>query len=129
MKLAKPIGIAMVVIAAQVCAFSAEVAVLRNGFEIRFERKEQTGTTTRLYMRDGSVEIATSEIASFEHEDTPDIPVSAPGATAVNAPAPASTLAPSAAPGAAPAPVTTAAPKALPAASRITLTPAELDLL
>jgi soluble lytic murein transglycosylase-like protein len=130
MKLVKPIGIVLVVLAAQVCAFSAEVAVLRNGFEIRFDRKEQKGATTRLYTREGYLDIATSEIASFEHEDTPDVPVSAPATAVAAAPTTAGSVA-SLAPTAAPptAPVALAAPKVLPAANRIALTPAELDLL
>jgi Transglycosylase SLT domain len=115
MKLAKPIGIGLVVLAAQLCAFSAEVAVLRNGFSIRFERKQQTGDVTRLYTSGGYLDIATSEIASFEHEDTPELPVTEPGAMA--APAPIAS-----APGVAPQPAPVAT-------KRIVLTPAELDEL
>jgi len=58
-------------------ALSAEVAVLRNGFTIRCERKKQTGSITRLYTRGGFVDVPTAEIASFEPDDTPD-PESAP---------------------------------------------------
>src|SRR5262245_54565797 len=63
--------IALVLLAAQVPALSAEVAVLRNGFSLSFERKEQIGNVTRLYTKTGFVEVATSEIASFEQDDTP----------------------------------------------------------
>jgi len=130
MKLTKPIGILLVVLASQICAFSAEKAVLRNGFEIRFDRKEQKGATTRLYTREGYLDVATSEIASFEHEDIPEIPAPAPATAIPAAPAPA-TLAPSVTPVAATAttPVASVAAKVVPAANRITLTPAELDLL
>jgi soluble lytic murein transglycosylase-like protein len=82
MKLSRPIRIALVLLAAQIPAFSAEVAVLRNGFSIRFERKEQAGEVTRLYMRGGFLDVATSEIASFEHDDTPE--ATTPAAEAPN---------------------------------------------
>jgi hypothetical protein len=39
----------MVLLAAQLSAYCAEKAVLRNGFTIRFERKEQTGDVIRLF--------------------------------------------------------------------------------
>jgi len=129
MKLAKPIAILLVVLATQLCAFSAEVAVLRNGFSIRFERKQQKGDVTRLYTPEGYLDIATSEIASFEHEDTPDVPAPVPSGSGAAVPIAAPTPAIAAAPASVPAPAPAAAAKAVPAASRITLTPAELDLL
>jgi hypothetical protein len=49
--------------------FGGEVAVLRNGFSIRHERREVVGDTTRLYMTaDGSsfVDVPTAEIEHFE---------------------------------------------------------------
>jgi hypothetical protein len=49
--------------------FAGEVAVLRNGFSIRHERREVVGDTTRLYVTlDGSsfVDVPTSEIEHFE---------------------------------------------------------------
>ena len=52
-----------------------EVAVLRNGFAIRHERREVVGDTTRLYVNaDGSsfVDVPTSEIEHFEQ--APDVP-------------------------------------------------------
>jgi len=67
----RSIRIALVLLATQVPALSAEVAVLRNGFSLSFERKEQIGNVTRLYTKTGFVEVATSEIASFEQDDTP----------------------------------------------------------
>jgi hypothetical protein len=49
---------------------AAEMANLRNGFTIRDERHETIGDITRLYMgkdsRAGSVDVATSDIESFE---------------------------------------------------------------
>jgi soluble lytic murein transglycosylase-like protein len=78
MKLSKPIVITLVLLAAQLSAWSAEVALLRNGFSIRFERKEQKGDVTRLYTRGGFVEVPSADIASFDHDDTPDLPAPQP---------------------------------------------------
>lgn len=55
--------------------FAAEVAVLRNGFSIRHERRKVVGDTTRLYVSaDGSsfVDVPTTEIEHFEA--APDLP-------------------------------------------------------
>src|SRR5262249_3667182 len=43
--------IALVLLVAQIPALSAEVAVLRNGFSLTFERKEQIGNVLRLSTR------------------------------------------------------------------------------
>src|SRR5262249_43990934 len=80
MKIAKPIGLGLLLLAVQLPAFCAEIAVLRNGFSIRFDRKEQSGQNTRLYIRGGFVDIATTEIASFEPDGTPDVPEALPAA-------------------------------------------------
>ena len=59
-------------------AFAADVAVLRNGFTIRHQRREVTGANTRLYFESGSqsgwVDVPTSEIAAYQREEveTPD---------------------------------------------------------
>jgi soluble lytic murein transglycosylase-like protein len=60
--------VSWVVFAALPC-FGGEVAVLRNGFSIRHERREVLGDTTRLYVTaDGSsfVDVPTAEIEHFE---------------------------------------------------------------
>jgi soluble lytic murein transglycosylase-like protein len=57
--------------------FAGEVAVLRNGFSIRHERREIVGDVTRLYVTaDGSsfVDVPTAEIEHFE--DAPEVPAS-----------------------------------------------------
>jgi soluble lytic murein transglycosylase-like protein len=57
--------------------FAGEVAVLRNGFSIRHERREVVGDTTRLYVSaDGSsfVDVPTAEIEHFEA--APELPAS-----------------------------------------------------
>jgi hypothetical protein len=79
------VGILAMLVAALPC-FGGEVAVLRNGFSIRHERREVVGDTTRLYTTvDGSsfVDVPTAEIEHFEA--APDLPASgsrlpAPGA-------------------------------------------------
>jgi len=55
--------------AAALPCFGGEVAVLRNGFSIRHERREIVGDTTRLYVTaDGSsfVDVPTAQIEHFE---------------------------------------------------------------
>src|ERR1051326_5050152 len=70
MRFLRPITIAAALLLAQLPALGAELAVLRNGFSIRFEHKEQTGNITRLYTGTGYVDIAsrseehTSELQS-----------------------------------------------------------------
>jgi hypothetical protein len=73
MQLSKSIAIGLVVLAVQLSAYSGEIAVLRNGFTIRCERKQQSGTTTRLYTRGGFLDVPTAEIVSFEPDDTPNV--------------------------------------------------------
>jgi soluble lytic murein transglycosylase-like protein len=68
--------------------FAAEVAVLRNGFSIKHERREVLGNLTRLYVNaDGSsfVDVPTAEIEHFE---------AAPETAAPAPPNPAATSAP-----------------------------------
>jgi Transglycosylase SLT domain len=113
MRLAKPIFIGLVLLAAQLSALSAEVAVLRNGFTIRCESKQQSGNTTRLFTKGGFLDVPTSEIASFEPDDTPEAPAPSPDAAK-----PPET--------AAPAPVTTAAAPASAAAAKTMTAPLDL---
>jgi len=71
-------------LAVSVCGFAADVAVLRNGFSIRHERREVIGEVTRLYMNnDGSgyVDVRNEEVDHFEQELTP-----APATTALQLP-------------------------------------------
>src|ERR1700693_1998646 len=52
-------------------ASAADVAVLRNGFSIRHERREVVGSATRLYLgadRNGYVDVPTIEIDRFEQD-------------------------------------------------------------
>src|SRR5215468_3161504 len=82
LRFSRPLAIAFMTLAAQLCALGAEVAVLRNGRSIQFVRKEQLGDTIRLYTADGYIDVLNEQIASFEVEDTP----AAPAETAVPQP-------------------------------------------
>jgi soluble lytic murein transglycosylase-like protein len=75
MRLFKSITVAALLMT-QLPALGAELAVLRNGFSIRFEHKEQTGNVTRLYTGTGYVDVASDQIASFEAEEAPVAPPS-----------------------------------------------------
>jgi soluble lytic murein transglycosylase-like protein len=60
--------------------FSADIAVLRNGFTIRHERRDLVGANTRLYLgsdNTGYVDIPTAEIDHFEPDLTPATPAPA----------------------------------------------------
>jgi transglycosylase-like protein with SLT domain len=64
--------------------FGGEVAVLKNGFSIRHERREMVGNVTRLYVSaDGSsfVDVPTAEIEHFEA--APELPASGPRLPAI----------------------------------------------
>ena len=77
--------IALLAVAALPC-FAAEIAVLRNGFSIRHQRREVVGEVTRLYVSaDGSsyVDVATAEIEHFEA--APEVPASGSPPFAKNA--------------------------------------------
>jgi hypothetical protein len=82
MRLASKLGIwisALLALATALPCFAGEVAVLKNGFSIRHERREVIGDTTRLYVNaDGSsfVDVPTAEIEHFEA--APDLPASDP---------------------------------------------------
>jgi soluble lytic murein transglycosylase-like protein len=72
MRLRFKLSIAISVLAlASVSASSAEVAILQNGFSIRFERREPREALTRLYFGtspNSYVEVATDQIVRFEVE-------------------------------------------------------------
>ena len=63
------LGILVILAVAALPCLATEVAVLKNGFSIRHERREVVGDTTRLYVStDGSsfVDVPTAEIEHFE---------------------------------------------------------------
>lgn len=67
----------LVLVLAAATALAADVATLRNGFEIRHERREQIGAVTRLYFQaePGSsyVDVATEEIVDIQNVDPPQV--------------------------------------------------------
>jgi membrane-bound lytic murein transglycosylase MltF len=68
----------LLVLATSLCASAADIAILRNGFSIRHERREIVGSVTRLYLgadKNGYVDVPTADIESFERD------LSAPVAT------------------------------------------------
>ena len=65
----KVAGVVAILAMAALPCLAAEVAVLKNGFSIKHERREVVGDVTRLYMnKEGSsfVDVPTSEIEHFE---------------------------------------------------------------
>src|SRR5579864_9052855 len=78
MRIGKHIAIGALLALAQFSAFAGEIAVLRNGFSIHFERKEQNGNSTRLYTGAGYMDIASDQIESFQVEEVPVIPAPPP---------------------------------------------------
>src|SRR5882762_796571 len=61
-------------------ASAAEIAVLRNGYTIRHENREEIGELTRLYLstdRASFVDIATADVEHFEKDDSPVFPSTA----------------------------------------------------
>jgi soluble lytic murein transglycosylase-like protein len=98
MRFIRPITILTVLLLAQLSALGAEMAILRNGFSIRFEHKEQTGNLTRLFTGTGYVDIASDQIASFEAEEPPVAPPPEPAAAPSVAPATAAAIQPAAQP-------------------------------
>lgn len=79
--------------AISLCALASEVAILRNGFSIRHERREVRGAVTRLYTGTGStsyIDVATDQIERFEKDETPPPPaVTAPATTGAASVSPA----------------------------------------
>lgn len=74
MRFLRPITIGAVLALAQLSAFAGQVAVLRNGFSIHFDHKEQSGNSIRLYTGTGYLDIASDQIASFDVDETPVTP-------------------------------------------------------
>jgi len=116
----KHFGIGLVLLVLQLSASAADMAVLRNGSQIPFLRKEQVGTITRLYIPGGHMDIPTDQIASFDKDDSalPDLPTDTTQPNAVNPTiAPASVVPAAALPATAPAV----------AAPRVAVTQASID--
>ena len=74
MRFSRTLTVAAVLMLAQMSAFAGQIAVLRNGFSIHFDRKEQSAKSTRLFTSTGYLDIATDQITSFEEDETPVTP-------------------------------------------------------
>ena len=84
MSVLRPIAVGLFLLAGQICASAADLAVLRNGAQIAFVRKEQiSATTTRLHLPSGYLDIPTTDIASFDRDDTPPLEAAPAQNTAV----------------------------------------------
>ena len=71
MNIYRPITIAVLALGVSISALAADIAMLRNGFSIRHERREQIGDITRLFTGDGYVDVPTDQIVSYEKEEAP----------------------------------------------------------
>lgn len=81
------LGIVLWALVGSLPCFAGEVAVLRNGFSIRHERRKIVGAVTRLFVNaDGSsyVDVPTSDIEHFETAPV-EYPASAPSPFVTNA--------------------------------------------
>ena len=97
MRFLRPITIGAVLALAQLSAFAGQIAVLRNGFTIHFDHKEQSGSSTRLYTGTGYLDIASDQIASYDVDETPVTPEPPPVAQPIPQPAALTSTQPTAA--------------------------------
>ena len=74
MRFSRTLTVAAVLVLAQMSAFAGQIANLRNGFSIYFDRKEQGAKSTRLYTSTGYLDVATDQITSFEQDEAPVAP-------------------------------------------------------
>jgi soluble lytic murein transglycosylase-like protein len=77
------LGLLVLVFSLNVAAWASEVAVLRNGFTIRHERRALSGANTRLYLGGDDtsfVDVPTAEIDRIEPDLTPPPEAPAPAA-------------------------------------------------
>jgi soluble lytic murein transglycosylase-like protein len=80
MRLSRTLPVAAILVLAQMSAFAGQIAVLRNGFSIHFDRKEQSANSTRLFTSTGYLDIASDQITSFEEDEAPVAPEPPPAA-------------------------------------------------
>jgi soluble lytic murein transglycosylase-like protein len=81
-------SLVLMVLASALPVFGGEYAVLSNGFRLYAERHEITGSSLRLYTKEGVTELPAAVVASFETEEYTAPPAAVPPAVAP-APAPA----------------------------------------
>ena len=92
MKFSRTLTITALLGFAQMSAFAGQIAILKNGFSIHFDHKEQNARSTRLFTSTGYLDIASDQITSFEEDDTPVVvpepaPVAAAPSTQLTSPA------------------------------------------
>jgi soluble lytic murein transglycosylase-like protein len=78
MRFSRILTVAAVLVLAQMSAFAGQIAILKNGFSIHFDHKEQNAKSTRLFTSTGYLDIASDQITSFEEDETPVVPEPAP---------------------------------------------------
>lgn len=93
MKFSKTLTIAALLGFAQISAFAGQIAILKNGFSIHFDHKEQNAKSTRLFTSTGYLDIASDQITSFEEDEAPVVPEPAPVAAAPSTQVTSSTVA------------------------------------
>src|SRR5436305_6474406 len=71
MKFSRTLTITALLGLAQMSAFAGQIAILKNGFSIHFDRKEQSAKSTRLFTSTGYLDLASDQITSFEEDETP----------------------------------------------------------
>lgn len=86
MRFSRTLTVTAVLVLAQMSAFAGQIANLRNGFSIHFDRKEQSANSTRLFTSTGYLDIANNQIASFEQDETPVAPEPPAAAVATQLP-------------------------------------------
>jgi soluble lytic murein transglycosylase-like protein len=74
MKFSRTLTITALLGFAQMSAFAGQIAILKNGFSIHFDHKEQNAKSTRLFTSTGYLDIASDQITSFEEDETPVVP-------------------------------------------------------
>lgn len=92
MRFSRFLTVTVLLIAAQMSARAGQIANLRNGFSIHFDRKEQSSNSTRLFTSTGYLDISNDQITSFEEDETPILPEPSPAAAS----APSTTASPAA---------------------------------
>jgi soluble lytic murein transglycosylase-like protein len=78
MRFSRTLTVTALLVLAQMSASAGQIANLRNGFSIHFDRKEQSANSTRLFTSTGYIDIATNQITSFEEDETPVAPAPSP---------------------------------------------------
>lgn len=92
MSSSRKVGIVLGLLILALPCLGTDLAILRNGFSIRHERRENVGSMTRLYLGadKGYVDIATDQIERFDKDLSPAVVPVVPASPPTGAPAVAS---------------------------------------